>query len=511
MKRRAIIIVTFIAGLYYLLEFLLPPRLGGSLDADGAESATRARHADGIYLAYTGLRRDRYPVILGVARSGKGPRRVLIAPSFARQDDYRGARAPQFVPPDRLYYIGLGWDDRTPRVCLARYAHGRWKPLPRAVLGNGRPGEPDSSGIGWTTVLVDGKSSQPWRMWYVGLQGDRGTVCYADSADGTHWTKRGTVAVPYLDGATAECVNAVATSEGVVLWLLTRDASDARRLRTVLVRPDGRTVAGVVTDPVAMDLPRNAALKDLRITRDGPGLTALATLMVEGGRPYLASMRAPVQFAATRLTLVEPSLLRPGAQPKSTVLSDVRGTVDDVLVVIGAFAVGLGLIGLAQVHGKRILALQRGWPESTAFFLAAFAMSGFTIYARLHPDSRTWGTRAYDLLFYGLLQPLGSSMFSLLAAYLVSAAYRAFRVRTFEGGLLAASATLIMLGQVPVGNWLTQHLPPYLQIPKVMAWVLFVNNTAVVRAVNFGIFVGALATALRVWLSMDRASMRSIE
>jgi len=209
--------------------------------------------------------------------------------------------------------------------------------------------------------------------------------------------------------------------------------------------------------------------------------------------------------------LRETSLVVPGSPPWSTVLSDVRGTVDDILVVIGAFAVGLGLIGLAQVHGKRVLALQKGWPESTAFFVAAIAMAAFTVYARLNPEAKTWGTKAYDLLFYGLLQPLGSSMFSLLAAYLVSAAYRAFRVRTFEGGLLAASATLIMLGQVPVGNWLTQNLPPYLQIPKVMAWVLFVSNTAVVRAVNFGIFVGALATALRVWLSMDRASMRSIE
>jgi hypothetical protein len=29
-----------------------------------------------------------------------------------------------------------------------------------------------------------------------------------------------------------------------------------------------------------------------------------------------------------------------------------------------------------------------------------------------------------------------------------------------------------------------------------------------VRAVNFGVFVGALATAVRIWLSLDRAMMR---
>jgi hypothetical protein len=358
-------------------------------------------------------------------------------------------------------------------------------------------------------------------MWYVGLQGDRGTVCHADSPDGLAWTKRGPVALPHLRGASVDCVNAVPTTEGIVLWLVTHDTAGVRRLSTVQLNPDGLSSRYVVTDPVALDVPRGTALRDLRIAWAQPGLPALVTLADDRtagvsppdatGRTRIASMRPPLQFPEVRLTMVQPSLITPGRRPFSTILSDIRMQVDDVLVVIGAFAVGLGLIGLAQVHGKRVLSLQKGWPESMAFFIAATAMAAFTIYSRTFPDARGWAARGYDLLFYGLFQPLGSSMFSLLACYLVSAAYRAFRVRSFEGGLLAASALLIMLGQVPIGNWMTQSLPPYLQIPKIMAWVLFVNNNAVVRAVNFGIFVGALATALRVWLSMDRAAMRSVE
>jgi hypothetical protein len=178
------------------------------------------------------------------------------------------------------------------------------------------------------------------------------------------------------------------------------------------------------------------------------------------------------------------------------------------MVVIGSFAVGLGLISLVQVHGRKILRKHRQWPESATFFLAAIAMSAATLWDRTHAAEGDAGKRAYALLFYGLFQPLGSAMFSLLAAYLVSAAYRAFRIRSFESTLMAASAVLIMLGQVPIGNWLTHGLPHGMQIPTIMTWVLFVTNNAVVRAVNFGIFVGALATAVRVWLSMDRAAMR---
>lgn len=512
MKRRAIIIVTFIAGLYYLLEFLLPARIGGSPDADGADAATLIVAGDERYIAYSGLRTDRRPEILRTAEDGSGPRTRLIAPHFARRDDYRGAIAPQFVPPDRIYYLGLGWDDRTPRVCLARLVEGRWRPEPRAALSNGAPGAPDASGILWASVLPPPGRQGLWRMWYVGLQGDRGTLCVAESQDGIAWTKRGPAQLPLQSDIAVRCVNALRDEAGVVLWLLVRRDGRDGRVLAVRLGDDELTSRGPPAEVEAY-LPRGAEMLSFRLFRtEQPGVAGYAGLANVQGPVCVASLaHLPEERGQARISVANPILLTPGPKPRSTLLSDIRMQVDDILVVIGAFAVGLGLIGLAQVHGKRVLALHKGWLESLAFFVAAFAMASFTVYARTHPDARTWGTRGYDLMFYGMLQPLGSSMFSLLAAYLVSAAYRAFRVRTFEGGLLAASATLIMLGQVPVGNWLTQNLPPYMQIPKVMAWVLFVNNTAVVRAVNFGIFVGALATALRVWLSMDRASMRSIE
>lgn len=205
-----------------------------------------------------------------------------------------------------------------------------------------------------------------------------------------------------------------------------------------------------------------------------------------------------------------------GANP----LSPLVAPLADALQVVGAFLIALGLINLSRVHGLTIARRRQGWHNSAAFFVAMIAMIVFGLWQSYVPDRaqfRTWllhGStvhRVYDVLFDGMYQSLGATVFSVLAFYIASAAYRAFRVRTAEAALMMAAAVVVMLGQVPLGQWLTHGLQghgwlAHLRVEAVANWLFTTLSMSALTAVGFGLAVGALAMALRIWLGLERGS-----
>jgi hypothetical protein len=89
---------------------------------------------------------------------------------------------------------------------------------------------------------------------------------------------------------------------------------------------------------------------------------------------------------------------------------------------------------------------------------------------------------------------------------MATASYRAFRVKSGEAMLMMVSAFIVMLGQIPIGMWLTHGLPSYLQLPVMAQWILYIANSAAVRGMWFGMMVGAIAVGLRFWLSLERGA-----
>lgn len=207
-------------------------------------------------------------------------------------------------------------------------------------------------------------------------------------------------------------------------------------------------------------------------------------------------------------------------RPPKNFLSDWIEPVSTMVAVIGAFTVGLGIYSLAQVHGRALVRRQTGWHNSLAFFLAMMAMLVFGLWNHyLHlPEPRPavlpWPSAVYEVLFSGLFAPLQAATFSLLAFYIASAAYRAFRISTGEAAVMMAAAFIVMLGQVPVGAWLTSGLPTqgpwaFLRLEALGDWIMRWLNMPAQRGITFGIAVGGLAMSLRIWLSLERGTFFS--
>jgi hypothetical protein len=110
-------------------------------------------------------------------------------------------------------------------------------------------------------------------------------------------------------------------------------------------------------------------------------------------------------------------------------------------------------------------------------------------------------------IFAAVISPLQASIFALLAFFVASAAYRAFRVRTREATALLVAALVILVGRTPFGPALTSWLPEplaFLRLERLSLWIVQVPNLAGQRAIMIGIALGIVAMSLRLILGLER-------
>ena len=172
--------------------------------------------------------------------------------------------------------------------------------------------------------------------------------------------------------------------------------------------------------------------------------------------------------------------------------------------------------------------------------------------------SKPWGAHVQTMgslfywMFINIITPLGATMFALLAFFVASASYRAFRIRNFEATLLLVAGIILMLGRVPIGGlipwWVVslmlmfgigaiaapfikertillgivgggilifiitgtlmgwnQNPPDLLSIPIIQDWIFAYPTLAGSRALMIGIALGIVATSFRIIIGLDKS------
>ena len=175
-------------------------------------------------------------------------------------------------------------------------------------------------------------------------------------------------------------------------------------------------------------------------------------------------------------------------------LDAIGGTLVTWVTILAAVAFVLGLFNILRVHGGRVAQGRQGWPNSLALLGALLV----TLLLGLAPGSTGASDPALQWLFTYIYQPLNAAIFSLLAFYLATAAYRALRLRTLEAGGLLVAGVIVLLGQIPLGAQIWDVLP------QARTWLLAVIGTAALRGIIIAAALGAILTGLRVLLGADR-------
>jgi hypothetical protein len=171
--------------------------------------------------------------------------------------------------------------------------------------------------------------------------------------------------------------------------------------------------------------------------------------------------------------------------------------VMDWTIIIGIFALALGIYSLIRVSVIKIRRKAENWPYA---FVILGGLGSMIVFALFFGGVESYMFRSF---FNYVMIPLHATMFSLLAFFIASAAFRAFRARTALATVLLLSAVILMLRFNP-------YMGPLGDIDADLAsWILNYPNMAAKRAIVIGIGLGMVATALKIILGIERSYLGS--
>lgn len=172
----------------------------------------------------------------------------------------------------------------------------------------------------------------------------------------------------------------------------------------------------------------------------------------------------------------------------------IQEALIDWAIIIGAIAlIFMGGLNVLAVHWNKVRHLQPGWVYSLFLWLGF----GIMVAAGLSggPDDELVRSILEHVQF-----PLQATLFSLLAFFVATAAYRAFRLKNLESLAFLLIAVIVLLGQIP--GWASDDLR--VTLPWVREWILTKMSLGGARGILLGVALGTIVVGVRLLIGLDR-------
>ena len=211
-------------------------------------------------------------------------------------------------------------------------------------------------------------------------------------------------------------------------------------------------------------------------------------------RHRLVNFLATVMVISTGLVTLIGLVSKPGTTPAT--LSDFG---IQLVAVIAALAVLIGILNLIGVHMGRFVRSEHGWPYSIVTLVCMLAV----IVLRILDRADIWsgdlkGEQISQRVFESVQVSLESALAALLVFFLVYAAYRLLRREvTIWRVLFSATAIIVLLGWIPLDDTKA--------FADVRNWLVEVPVSAGARGILIGVALGTVTVGVRVLVGQDRS------
>lgn len=161
-------------------------------------------------------------------------------------------------------------------------------------------------------------------------------------------------------------------------------------------------------------------------------------------------------------------------------------------MILGAVALGVGVLNLARIHLQKLSSKSTERPYSIVLLVSmALTFLIVIIFGQTSPIS-LW-------IFDYVLVPIESSLVALLVILLIYALVRIFNRGVTVNNLVFALTTVFILSVTAILAWIDLPL-----IGELRDWIIQVWSLGAARAILIGIALGAVAAGLRILVGSDR-------